>query len=147
MAWKTCSQVGLRYSSPTSRLLFVVCSKTKAALLFITLLVYPRFYPLRPTCLHAHLLDGAFRLLLHLSYDWSLCLAQLTPAYGVTSFRLIKAATALHHQHSVALSPLLAMGTRQSLLLSVFFLLRSLNHCASACHSSVNRLSGLRPVF
>lgn len=35
------------------------------------------------------------RYLLHLSYDWSLCLAQLTPACGVTSFRFVQAATAL----------------------------------------------------
>jgi hypothetical protein len=88
-------------------------------------------YPRLSDCLHAHLLDGAFRLLLHLCYDWSLCLAQLTPAYGVTSFRLIRAATALLRQRSVALLPLLAMGTHQSLLLTVFFLLRSLNRCFS----------------
>lgn len=87
------------------------------------------------------------RYLLHLSYDWSLCLAQLTPACGVTSFRFIQAATAHHHQHSVALLPLLATGTYHSLLLTVFFLPRSLNHCASACHSSINRLSSLHPSF
>lgn len=39
------------------------------------------------------------------------------------------------------------LGTRHSLLLTVFFLPRSLNHCASACHSSINRLSGLHPSF
>lgn len=66
---------------------------------------------------------------------------------GVTSFRFVRAATARHHQHSVALLPPLAMGTRHSLLLTVFLLPRSLNHCASACHSSINRLSSLRPVF
>ena len=60
------------------------------------------------------------RYLLHLSYDWSLYLAQLTPACGVTSFRFVQAATALHHQHSVALLPPLAMGTRHYSLLSVF---------------------------
>ena len=88
------------------------------------------------------------RYLLHLSYDWSLCLAQLTPAYGVTSFPFRPGCHRLScHQHSVALLPLLAMGTRHSLLLTVFFLPRSLNRCASACHSSINRLSGLRPVF
>ena len=63
------------------------------------------------------------RYLLHLSYDWSLCLAQLTPAYGVTSFRFVRAATARHHQHSVALLPRLPMGTHNSLLLTVFFIL------------------------
>ena len=60
------------------------------------------------------------RYLLHLSYDWSLYLAQLTPACGVTSFRFVQAATALHPQHSVALLPPLAMGTRHYSLLSVF---------------------------
>ena len=87
------------------------------------------------------------RYLLHLSYDWSLYLAQLTPACGVTSFRFVQAATALHHQHSVALLPPLAMGTRHSLLLTVFFFLVPLNRCASACHSSINRLSDLHPSF
>ena len=86
------------------------------------------------------------RYLLHLYYDWSLCLAQLTPAYGVTSFRFIQAATALHHQHSVALLLLLAwVRVILYCLLSFFFLVPST--VASACHSSINRLSGLRPVF
>ena len=58
MAWKTCSQVGLRYSSPTSRLLFVVCSKTKAALLSchaaVSLLISSQF-----DCFHASCPDFA----------------------------------------------------------------------------------------
>ena len=52
---------------------------------FYTLLTYPRFYPLRPACLCDGFTHALFRLPLHLCYDWSLCLAQLTPAYGVTS--------------------------------------------------------------
>lgn len=47
-------------------------------------------------------------------------------ACGVTSFRFVKAATAHHHQHSVALLPPLAMGTRHFLcLLSFFFFVPS----------------------
>ena len=52
---------------------------------FYTLLTYPRFYPLRPACLCDGFTHALFRLPLHLGYDWRLCLAQLTPAYGVTS--------------------------------------------------------------
>ena len=43
----------------------------------ITLLTYPRFYPLRPACFP--------RYFLNLCYDWSLCLAPSLPPYGVTS--------------------------------------------------------------
>ena len=58
-----------------------------AALKSITLLTYPRLTA------SSGLLPRCF---LHLCYDWSLCLAQLTPAYGVTSMcRFIQAATAL----------------------------------------------------
>lgn len=104
------------------------------------------------------------RCLLHLSYAITLdvafpfrglvlviwfmpCAARhiIHTAYGVTSFRFVQAATAHHHQHSVALLPLLATGTHHFFVAYCLFLPRSPNHCASACHSSINRLSGLHP--
>lgn len=67
------------------------------------------------------------RYLLHLSYDWSLCLAQLTPAYGVTSFRFIQAATALPIISILSLCCLCWLWVRVILccLLSFFFLVPS----------------------
>lgn len=137
MAWKTCSQVGLRYSSPTSRLLFVLVRRARPHYYLVTLLSRLISSPVR-------LLT---RYLLHLSYDWSLCLAQLTPAYGVTSFRFIQAATALLVISILSLCCLCWLRVRVNLccLLSFFFFVPST--VASACHSSINRLSGLHPSF
>ena len=54
---------------------------------YITLLIYPRYYPLRPTCFP--------RYFLHLCYDWSLCLAPSLPLVVWLRCRFIQAATAL----------------------------------------------------
>ena len=82
------------------------------------------------------------RCLLHLSYAITLdvafpfrglvlviwfmpCAARhiIHTAYGVTSFRFVQAATALHHQHSVALLPLLATGTHHFFVAYCLFFL------------------------
>ena len=91
------------------------------------------------------------RYFLHLCYDWSLCLTQLTPAYGVTSIcRFVQAATALSITQSFfARMPLLSLW----LLAFLFFgflhsLLPPSRHYASACpHVNRHHSPALHPVF
>ena len=94
-----------------------VARQTTAALLFVTLLSRLISSPVR-------LLT---RYLLHLSYDWSLCLAQLTPACGVTSFRFVRAATALPVISILSLCRLRWLWVRVILCCFLSCLLRSLN--------------------
>lgn len=88
------------------------------------------------------------RYLLHLSYDWSLCLSQLTPAYWCD---FVPFHSGCHRPSSSAFCRfccLCWLWVRINICCFLSFCLpRSLNRCASACHSSINRLSGLRPVF
>ena len=107
--------------------------------------------PLRfPRSFIAHrLLSPCF---LHLGYDWSLCLAQLTPAYGVTSMPI----------HPGCHRPFSRSVVRRSVAdacrgLALCFLFDFCFLCsrsspsivvASACHHSVRLHSpALRPVF
>lgn len=64
-----------------------------AALVSITLLTYPRFYPLRPACFP--------RYFLNLCYDWSLCLAPSLPLMVWLRCRFVQAAIALFIRFSL----------------------------------------------
>ena len=113
-----------------------------AALKSITLLTYPRLTA------SSGLLPRCF---LHLCYDWSLCLAQLTPAYGVTSMcRFIQAATALSIDPT-AVARCLCCHCGCSLFYSFGFLYSLLppsRHYASACpHVNRHHSPALHPVF
>ena len=113
-----------------------------AALESITLLTYPRLTA------SSGLLSRCF---LHLCYDWSLCLAQLTPAYGVTSIPFLPGCHRPFHRSNCLRSlPLLSLWLLAFRYLCFFLLLLLLpsRHYASA-FPHVNRLRSpaLHPVF
>ena len=143
MASETCSQqVGL---SPASRIAVVPFLSNRVSngrIKVFTLLTYPRLTA------SSGLLPRCF---LHLCYDWSLCLAQLTPAYGVTSMcRFIQAATALSIDPT-AVARCLCCHCGCSLFYSFGFLYSLLppsRHIASACpHVNRHHSPALHPVF
>ena len=100
---------------------------------YITLLIYPRYYPLRPTCFP--------RYFLHLCYDWSLCLAPSLPLMVWLRCRFIQAATTLSIvseflHHSPALRTVFNQLARTGFLAAVDGLepsLISLLHSCCSC--------------
>ena len=112
-----------------------------AALVSITLLTYPRFYPLRPACFP--------RYFLNLCYDWSLCLAPSLPLMVWLRCRFVQAAIALSLTSAVRRSYALAVLVANLFCLVLFFFtLADLDFIASACpHSVRHRSPALHPVF
>ena len=110
-----------------------------AALKSITLLTYPRLTA------SSGLLSRCF---LHLCYDWSLCLAQLAPAYGVTSMPFLPGCHRPFHRSNCLRSlPLLSLWLLTFLFVWIsFFASATLSIlCFSMSSRQPSSLSGPSP--